>query len=461
MAADLRGTPGDERKQPATAADQEDRLIGWKAIAAHLGRDIRTVQRWELAEHLPIHRLEHQRQASAYAYRSELDEWQKRHSTDPEPVAIGTDGQTRTARGRKRWPQIAGAALIVIATAAVLILVFNGRRGKARLGVPGEDTQNAQAYAAYSEGRALYAARQYRPAIDSLERAVTRDTTFGAAWALLAKAYGRLAQPVWAGGQQASSRAAETARRAAAIAPESPDTRIALALAARARGDMVTWRTEAQRAIDLDPRAAEAYGLLGDSYSSVIYACNRDQDPERAEAYYRKALELAPDFTAAITNRAGNLRRMGRYAECIGLLDKAVQSFRDEPPLHATRGACRLMQGDLKGAREDIEYLRGNPKIAPAGALVYLGLLDLKTGNTDQGVSELERVVSTSPSSRSDLIVAEVYAYAGDIARATMHMKKAFVADPGCAGMVDTSLAFRNVRNTPEVKQLLDSYGIH
>lgn len=43
-------------RQPAQEADHDDRLIGWKAIAAYLGRDIRTVQRWELAEKLPVHR---------------------------------------------------------------------------------------------------------------------------------------------------------------------------------------------------------------------------------------------------------------------------------------------------------------------------------------------------------------------------------------------------------------------
>ncbi len=331
---------------------------------------------------------------------------------------------------------------------------------KAAVGTPGEDTQNAQAYAAFAEGKALYAARQYREAVVVLERAVARDAKYGSAWALLAKAHARLSQPVWAGGATASARAAESARHAATFAPKSADTHIALALSARSRGDVPTWRGEAQQAIDLDPHAAEAYALLGDSYSAVVYACNRDQDPERAEAYYRKALELAPDLTTAISNRAGNLRRMGRYTECIELLDRAVRTFRDEPPLRATRGACRLMQGNLEAAASDIEYLRGNPKMAPAGALLYLGFLDLKRGDTEKGVAELEEAVRTSPNSRSDLHVAEIYAAVGDIGRATAHMKKAFTADPGCAGMVDTSLAFRSVRNAPEVRTLLESYGI-
>lgn len=456
MSTDPRPTEGDDSHQPDREADG-DRLLGWKAIATYLGRDIRTVQRWESSERLPIHRLEHQRQGSAYAFKSELDAWQKRRSVDPVPVAEVQPEGLPSVRRSHSW--VVATALVALA-AVILGVVWMARNRGGTGGVPGEDTENAQAYAAFAEGKALYASRQYREAIVVLERAVARDTKYGSAWALLAKAHARLAQPVWAGGPKDSARASESARRAAALAPKSADTHIALALAARSRGDVPTWRSESQRAIDLDSHAAEAYALLGDSYASVVYSCNRDQDPERAEAYYRKALELAPDLTTAISNRAGNLRRMGRYTECIALLDMAIRRFRDEPPLRATRGACRLMQGDLQGASDDIEYLRDNPKIAPAGALVYLGMLHLKQGYTDSGVAELEEVVRISPSSKADLIVAEVYAAVGDIGRTTEHMKKAFAADPGCAGMVDTSLAFRRVRNAPEVQQLLERYGI-
>jgi len=171
-------------------------------------------------------------------------------------------------------------------------------------------------------------------------------------------------------------------------------------------------------------------------------------------------MELAPDLTTTVSNRAGNLRRMGRYTECIELLNAAASRFHDEPPLRATRGACRLMQGDVNGAAEDIEPLRGNSKIAPAGVLVYLGLLDLKRGNTARGIEELERLVAASPSPRTELIAAEAYASTGDVGRAAAHMKQAFAADPACAGMVDTSLGFRSVRQAPEVRQLLERYGI-
>jgi TolB-like protein/Tfp pilus assembly protein PilF len=51
------------------------RLDSWKAIAAYLKRDVRTVQRWERYEGLPVHRKLHGKLSSIYAYTSELDAW--------------------------------------------------------------------------------------------------------------------------------------------------------------------------------------------------------------------------------------------------------------------------------------------------------------------------------------------------------------------------------------------------
>lgn len=53
----------------------ENRLDSWKAIAAYLGRGVRTVQRWEREEGLPVHRLAHEKRGSVYADRQEVDAW--------------------------------------------------------------------------------------------------------------------------------------------------------------------------------------------------------------------------------------------------------------------------------------------------------------------------------------------------------------------------------------------------
>jgi TolB-like protein/cytochrome c-type biogenesis protein CcmH/NrfG len=53
----------------------EPRLESWGEIAAYLRREIRTVQRWERHQGLPVRRLLIGKLGSVYAYRSELDKW--------------------------------------------------------------------------------------------------------------------------------------------------------------------------------------------------------------------------------------------------------------------------------------------------------------------------------------------------------------------------------------------------
>lgn len=65
------------------AMNGADRLDSWKEIAAYLGREVRTVQLWEKSEGLPIHRHQHARQGSVYAFKSELDAWKRGRANAP------------------------------------------------------------------------------------------------------------------------------------------------------------------------------------------------------------------------------------------------------------------------------------------------------------------------------------------------------------------------------------------
>jgi adenylate cyclase len=56
-------------------ATAQPALRGWKQIAAYLQRDVRTVQRWERNEHLPVRRQLHLRLGTVHAVCAELDEW--------------------------------------------------------------------------------------------------------------------------------------------------------------------------------------------------------------------------------------------------------------------------------------------------------------------------------------------------------------------------------------------------
>jgi len=58
-----------------TTSNPAERLDSWKEIAAYLRRDVRTVQRWEKKEALPVYRHQHEKLGSVYAFRAELTKW--------------------------------------------------------------------------------------------------------------------------------------------------------------------------------------------------------------------------------------------------------------------------------------------------------------------------------------------------------------------------------------------------
>src|SRR6476469_909468 len=63
------------KEMAAAPLGPEDRLDSWKEIAAYLKRGVRTVQRWERSNGLPVRRLELDKHGTVYAYKAELDAW--------------------------------------------------------------------------------------------------------------------------------------------------------------------------------------------------------------------------------------------------------------------------------------------------------------------------------------------------------------------------------------------------
>lgn len=56
---------------------RSERLGSWKQIAVYLRRVVRTVQRWEKSESLPVHRHFHAKGGTVYALKGEIDVWLK------------------------------------------------------------------------------------------------------------------------------------------------------------------------------------------------------------------------------------------------------------------------------------------------------------------------------------------------------------------------------------------------
>lgn len=103
------------------------RLEGWKEIAAYLGKDVTTIQRWEKREGLPIHRHLHERLGTVYAFSGELQDWiasRRRTSTErfAEAADVASDGGSEHARSAPARSRLWIGALAASAVAAALLI---------------------------------------------------------------------------------------------------------------------------------------------------------------------------------------------------------------------------------------------------------------------------------------------------------------------------------------------------
>ncbi len=149
--------PGSGAEDPlghTSARDPSDRLESWKEIAVYLKRDLRTVQRWEKREGLPIHRHQHDERASVFAYKSEIDAWwhsghsrldaedeeegkqppetavaASNHSNGQPPVASKEPQEQPQPRvNRRRWPLwLGGSATAAVALVAGAVYLLRPR----------------------------------------------------------------------------------------------------------------------------------------------------------------------------------------------------------------------------------------------------------------------------------------------------------------------------------------------
>jgi TolB-like protein/cytochrome c-type biogenesis protein CcmH/NrfG len=114
---------------PEGSSLPDKKLVSWKEIATYLGREVRTVQRWENTEGLPVHRHEHLKKSTVYAYASELDEWFRNRQPKDDPAADAAfvpepeilepgDNEDLDAPVNEplfmRWRAIAAAAVVVL-----------------------------------------------------------------------------------------------------------------------------------------------------------------------------------------------------------------------------------------------------------------------------------------------------------------------------------------------------------
>lgn len=105
-----------------------ERLESWKEIAAYLKRGVRTVQRWEQTEALPVYRHRHGKRGTVYAFRHEIDAWRENRT---EGSGSAASGQAAVAGGY--WSAVAGIVARVAAALRRLLPRYRNARLAARL----------------------------------------------------------------------------------------------------------------------------------------------------------------------------------------------------------------------------------------------------------------------------------------------------------------------------------------
>jgi len=148
----------------ANPDEQHESLDSWKEIAAYLGRDVSTVQRWEHSRRLPVRRIQGGKRGAVYALKSELDDWKYHASAGDDTTQSaafppgtfssatsvlppGTPSNMASRRITLFW--VVAAVLGVLALGAVIYLGSSKQSFDTRLrfvplaGLPGEEIDPA------------------------------------------------------------------------------------------------------------------------------------------------------------------------------------------------------------------------------------------------------------------------------------------------------------------------------
>ena len=393
----------------SSAADRGHRLVGWKDIAAYLGKTDRTVKRWGRDRGLPVHRVPGTAKTSVYAYAKEVDRWlesarpveegpeERSESTlhalpvadapqisnqqaqVSEPSHPTTDGVLPRTNWKSRWVRkglLTGIALLLAAVALDVVLrlwaigpadvwhgLFAAGRGSGS-GIVAPETEKRAADDFYLRGR--YEWNQRTPeslhrALDLFTQAIVHDPSDARAYAGLADTYDLLREYSSEADADVFPRAIAAAKKAVAIDGSLAEAHRALAFA-EMYGDWNFAFAEAEfrRAIELDARDAQARRW----YANALGIAGRYSE---AVVQMNKAQELDPSSDTTMADKGLMLYNAGHAQEGIDLLKEVERSSPDFRSPHAY-----LMQIAFD-RRDYVSFLREGQRAAELAGDTALG----------------------------------------------------------------------------------------
>lgn len=452
-------TDSPSRNGRSDEAIPSERLDAWKEIAAYLGRSERTVRRWEVKEGLPVHRLQHEKRGSVYAYRQELDAWweSKRHSIEPQPmVKIGpangnSDGQ-HSELPRRRW--VALGVGIVACLGAVWWLggrrVLDGRVTPASIAVLPFVSLGSDSDVGYLS--------------DGITEEITNSLSRIPGLRIAARSSALRFKGGNADVREIGRKLGVSAVLEGSVRATGDRLRIAAQLVNAADGYQLWSETYDRGASEISvvqdsitkavagnlglnvagERAASVRGgtgVNGRAYNLVLKARYLNSlDADGKIECYRKALEYAPDYAEAYSGLAGEWTRLvvqGSVAprelmeKARSAADKAIHLDESQPDAHFIMALIKwAYDWDWPAAEREFERaLQLNPSSATMRVLYsrYLVLL----GRRQEALTQLERIRVLDPNSGElRAIEAAVYYFTRDYERTIAHVQTVLAGEP-------------------------------
>ncbi len=282
-------------------------------------------------------------------------------------------------------------------------------------------TDNPQAYDAYLRGSALTNEFDSRDALEgarlNFEQALKYDPNYPPAVAGLAWVEAQLYRNVESTPEHLA-RAEKYGQLAVQLAPDAPDTHLALGSIAAIKYDYNTAAREFRRATELDPDSAYASDLYA---WALVYKI--PPDPEGAEAAARKALRLESSIFPAYYHLGRALIYQGRYPE-------AMQAF------------------------EQMRRLSPSSSTADLGT----GILYLAQGEWDKAIEALKKSASANKSGVSYYWLAAGYAGKGTNDKALSTLQQAFETGFRDFAALDASPYFAKLHANPQYQAMVAKY---
>jgi TolB-like protein len=415
-----------------------ERLESWKEIAAYLGREVRTVQRWAAERQLPVHRLPGGVRPRVFSITSELDAWLRVGDTPdrPGPVSVAVLPFLTLAGGPDDQYFGDGLAddvinalvrvpgLRVIARTSSFVFTDRGRdvheigrrlgatwliegsvrRERKRIRVSAQLVNTRDGFHAWSEcfdrqltdlfaiqddiARAIASALQVKLAIGAPTKRPTGDL---AAYDLWVK--GRSISQQMTPGAVAQARQCYEEAIARDPAFARPYFGLAELLFAAVQfglarpGDVLPpLRAAIAKSLDLDASFPEAHALHG------VIRGTLDYDWPGAEASFRRALDLGPGSASVLIQHAWfHLVPRGQIEQA---LDEARQAVALDPLSALVRGRLGLVRMAGRQYGPAVDDCRAAVELAPGRwwAHWFYGTALLLQGRLAEGFRESKQL---------------------------------------------------------------------